>query len=667
MNRSSRLSPPRATASASPAKALWPAVAAADTADGDSAARRAELIRQSHHRSAALGLSRGERLAFEPMMRSDLGLARERNQRLYLHAAPVMQVLFEQIAGTHSMLVLTDAHGTILHTLGDAGFLARASQVALAPGENWAEHAKGTNAIGTALFDQRPTLVHADEHYIRANGFLTCSAAPIFDPRGQVLGVLDVTGDHRSYHPHTMGLVRMSARMIENHWLGDDHPRCLRLHFHAQPAFIGTLLEGIVAVDADGRLLGGNRSALEQLGLSDSSLRAQTLDSLFGTSLAGLHQHFQRPLAEPLRAVLPSGLSLHISARLNGVPHPSPKPRPRAQQQQQKQQQPTGAMPSLPPRPPAGPTLQALRTGDPGIATLVEQLQRLVGRAVPLVFTGEAGTGKQTWARAVHADSARAAGPFVAVDCSTLPPDRLEAELFGDAPSGERGSGWLLQAAGGTAYLSAVETLPPAAQARLLRLLQTGRQPAAAGGAGPLLDVVLTVGSAHPLRAAVDQGLLRADLQQHLQGCAFALPPLRLRSDLPELARQIVQACRPADAPAIAPAVLALLQGQPWPGNLRELQQLLRAAAWLSGDEGEIGLRHLPPDCQPTAVGAAAARGGLQASTAPAMPTLHDAETELIRRTLQALGGNIAAAARQLGIGRNTLYRRLRESGRGPA
>jgi transcriptional regulator of acetoin/glycerol metabolism len=624
-------------------------VAAVDIAEGDPLARRAELIRQSHHRSAALGLSRGERLAFEPMMRSDLSLARERNQRLYWHAAPVMQVLFEQIAGTHSMLVLTDAHGTILHTLGDAGFLARASRVALEPGENWAEHAKGTNAIGTALFDQRPTLVHADEHYIRANGFLTCSAAPIFDPRGQVLGVLDVTGDHRSYHPHTMGLVRMSARMIENHWLGDDHPQCLRLHFHAQPAFIGTLLEGIVAVDADGRLLGGNRSALEQLGLSDSSLRAQTLDSLFGTSLAGLHRHFQRPLAEPIRAVLTSGQSLHVSARWRAAP------RPQVQVQVQGSVRPLRPTVQPPVRVPAlaGRNLQALRTGDAGICKLVEQLQRLVGRDVPLVFIGEAGTGKQTWARAVHADSTRAAGPFVAVDCSTLPPERLEAELFGNAPADPIGSGWLLRAAGGTAYLSAIETLPLAAQARLLRLLQSGRVPAAGGDLGPPLDVVLTVGSARPLPEAVDQGRLRADLQQHLQGRAFALPPLRERQDLPELARQMVQACRPDDPPAIAPAALARLGCQRWPGNLREMQQVLRAAAWLSGDEGEIGLQHLPPDGQPTA-----------APASPAMPTLHDAESELIRRTLQALGGNISAAARQLGIGRNTLYRRLRESGR---
>ena len=174
---------------------------------------RAGVIEQSHLRCAALGLSRVERVDFEPLNRSDLTVARDRNQRLSTHAAPVMEMLFEQIVDTESMIVLTDANGTILHSVGDDEFLQRAGKVALSPGVNWAEHSKGTNAIGTALFEESPTVVHGGEHFIHANSFLTCSAAPIFDPRGNVLGVLDVTGDHRSYHTHTMGLMKMSARM----------------------------------------------------------------------------------------------------------------------------------------------------------------------------------------------------------------------------------------------------------------------------------------------------------------------------------------------------------------------------------------------------------------------------------------------------------------------
>ncbi|HSI58693.1 MAG TPA: GAF domain-containing protein, partial [Ideonella sp.] len=283
---------------------------------------RTEFIERSHQRSAALGLSRGERREFDPLIRSDLTVARERNQRLYAHAAPVMHMLFEQIVNTESMILLTDAQGTILHSVGDDGFLERAGKVALSPGENWAEHSKGTNAIGTALFEEAPTLVHAHEHFMHANSFLTCSATPIFDPRGNVLGVLDVTGDHRAYHQHTMGLVRMSARMIENHWLSDDYNNRLRLHFHSRPEFIGTLLEGIVVVGPDGRILGANRGALDQLGMGGAALRAHSLMSLFGTTPAAVYDHFRAPLSPPMQLSLPSGHPFYVSARFDWPSRP---------------------------------------------------------------------------------------------------------------------------------------------------------------------------------------------------------------------------------------------------------------------------------------------------------------------------------------------------------
>ena len=136
-----------------------------------------DTIDQSHQRCVALGVSRIERPDFSPLRRSDLTLARDRNLRLHDRAAPVMAMLYAQIVNTESMVVLCDGSGTIVHSIGDDDFLARASKVALQPGVNWSESTKGTNAIGTALIEEVPTLVHADEHYLHANHFLTCSAA----------------------------------------------------------------------------------------------------------------------------------------------------------------------------------------------------------------------------------------------------------------------------------------------------------------------------------------------------------------------------------------------------------------------------------------------------------------------------------------------------------
>ena len=158
---------------------------------------------------------------------------------------------------------------------------------------------------------------------MHANHFLTCSAAPIFDPRGDMLGVLDVSGDQRSFHQHTMGLVRMSARMIENHWLCDDNSNRLRVHFHSRVEFIGTLLEGILVIGDGGKILGANRSALDQLNVSTVSLRAHTLTSLFGTSVAALSDHFRSPLQVPMQLSVPSGARFHVHARANWAARPA--------------------------------------------------------------------------------------------------------------------------------------------------------------------------------------------------------------------------------------------------------------------------------------------------------------------------------------------------------
>lgn len=273
------------------------------------AARHLELIEQSHQRCIALGIDPNEVPELSPGPPSRLAALRERHRRLLEHAAPVMEMLVDQVVRTRSIVVLTGPLGNILHTVGDNGFLARVQQVALAPGINWSEGSKGTNAIGTALFDESPTLVHGDEHFVRANRFLTCSAAPIFDHGGRVMGVLDVTGDQRSYHPHTLALVAMAARMIEDQCFADRFRQDLRLHFHPQPARLGTVRQGTLALSRDGRILGVNRSALALLGLSAAALRVQGLEAVFGVGMALIADHGRRCPGQPLRVTPLQGAS----------------------------------------------------------------------------------------------------------------------------------------------------------------------------------------------------------------------------------------------------------------------------------------------------------------------------------------------------------------------
>ena len=658
---------------------------------------RAERIEQSHLRCTALGLTRVERPDFEPMMRGDLTVARERNQRLFTHAAPVMEMLFEQIVNTESMIVLTDAQGTILHSVGDDEFLARAGKVALAPGVNWAEQSKGTNAIGTALIEEVPVLVHAGEHFIHANSFLTCSAAPIIDPRGNMLGVLDVTGDQRSYHQHTMGLVRMSARMIENHWLSEDYGNRLRLHFHLRPEFIGTLLEGIVVVGGDGRLLGANRSALDQLDLSGAALRMHTLTSLFETTIAAVTDHFRAPLSLPMRLTLSSGRQFHASARFNGplrslmagfdgapstaTPDATPDHAPAAPRRELSPSDDAAARGRL-----SG--LHYLSTGDAQVASVVHKVQRVLNKEIPLLILGETGTGKELLARAVHQDSNRARQPFVAVNCASIPETLIEAELFGyedGAFTGARrkgASGRIVQANGGTLFLDEIGDMPLSLQARLLRVLQERCVTPLGSHKTIAVDIAVVSATHRNLRDMCAAGTFREDLYYRLNGLVVRLPALRDRSDLRTVARRIVLAEAPDAPPEISSSVMGLFERYAWPGNIRQLANVLRTAVVMAGTDAQITEEHLSEDFledvrrQPTSapsipvpapampLPAAAAMAPVEpiAAPAPSAPakTLGESEIALIQAALDAAGGNISEASKALGISRNTIYRKLR-------
>ncbi len=607
-------------------------------------------IVESHERCLSLGLTRFDEPDLSALARADLTLARERNQRLHAHAAPVMEMLFEQIVQTQSMVVLCDATGTIIHSVGDDDFLSRARKVALAPGVNWSEQAKGTNAIGTALVAEAPTLVHADEHFMQANHFLTCSAAPILDPRGNVLGVLDVTGDRHSYHQHTMALVRMSARMIENHWLSDDYRDVLRLHFHGRAEFIGTLMEGILAITPDGRIVGANRSALDQLALSGAALRRHTLPTLLGTSVGALVEHFRSPLATPLIARTVGDRPLYMVARFDWPAGFGAVPAAAAV-----------AAVALPP--PAAPAetagLAALSCGDAQMDAVAAKVRRVIDHDLPILIVGETGTGKERLARAIHAESRRAQRRFIVVNCASMP------DLPGQAGLLEQ----IAQADGGTLFLDDIGEMPAALQAQLLRVLPQRRDLAAGHHPARSSNMAVICASHQDLRASIAARAFREDLYYRLNGLALRLPPLRERSDLLALARRIVEREARPRAMVLSPEVASLLAHCPWPGNVRQLSNVLRAACALAASEQVLRREHLPDDLldewrayERSQAATPAPQVVAPAASPAAVPprSLDDIELDAIRRAVDAAQGNISEAAKRLGISRNTIYRKLR-------
>ncbi len=607
----------------------------------------------SRQRSASYGLTENSRPDYGQISHGDLSLVIEKNRALYAHALPVMETLYEQIINTHNMVILTDANGLIVHTLGDDDFLEKADKVALKPGVAWSEQSKGTNAIGTALAEQAPVLVHADEHYLRANHFLTCSAAPILDHRGNAVGVLDVTGDRHSFHKHTMALVRMSAQMIENQLFATAFQDAITLHFHSRQEFIGTLMEGIASFTPGGRFLSANRSGLFQLGLPLSALQSHTFSSLFGMPVSALFDHYRTAAPGMLNLCLHNGVRVAAKAELrlsNQIfQHVSDSPR-----------RPAAAQSAAAAATTRLSSLRYLNTGDPQVAALIDKLNKVIGRDIPILIGGETGTGKELLAQAIHNDSPRAQGPFVAVNCASIPETLIESELFGyedGAFTGARkkGSiGKILQANGGTLFLDEIGDMPLSLQARLLRVLQERMVTPLGSSKSIPVNVALICATNRNLRDLIAKNLFREDLYYRLNGLVVKLPPLRERTDLETVINKLLAAEPDAQRYTVSPDIMELFKRHNWPGNFRQLTNLLRTAMVMAGDDRQIRYEHMPDDFLEDIKMVAE-----PAAAAPAAAGLEQVALSTIRKSLAAHGGNVSSAAKALGISRNTIYRKL--------
>jgi sigma-54 dependent transcriptional regulator, acetoin dehydrogenase operon transcriptional activator AcoR len=624
------------------------------------------MIEESHRRSASYGLSEDTKPEIVPLGRTDLSLLIEQNHLLYTHAVPAMETLYEQIFNTHSMVLLTDANGLIMHTLGDDDFIEKANRVALNPGVTWSEESKGTNAIGTAIAEQTPTIVHAGEHYLRSNHFLTCSAAPILDCQGKVIGVLDVTGDQRSYHKHTMALVRMSAQMIENQLFLAAFHDVITLHFHPRPEFIGTLMEGIASFTPGGRFLSANRVGLFQLDLSLAALKSHTFSSLFGLPVSDLFDHYRTAAPGLLNLSLNNGVRVYGRAQLrltnNVFQHVAETNR--------KQDDAASHMHvEQATRRPSG--LRYLNTGDPQVAAVIEKVQKVLGRDIPILVVGETGTGKELLAQAIHNDSPRAKGPFVAVNCASIPETLIESELFGyedGAFTGARkkGSiGKILQANGGSLFLDEIGDMPLNLQARLLRVLQERVvTPLGSTKSIPVNVELICATNCNP-RDMIAKGKFREDLYYRINGLVVKLPPLRERTDLEPVIEKILAAESTEVHHTVSPEIMELFKKHSWPGNFRQLTNLLRTAMVMAGDEQEIRREHLPDDfldnIEIAKIECIETHESLNLTDHSIVSdaNLEGIKLSAIQKALEANGGNVSAAAKTLGVSRNTIYRKI--------
>jgi transcriptional regulator of acetoin/glycerol metabolism len=589
-------------------------------------------ILASWHRCRQQGLVANACPDVTPVERHALSEMQEQYEALRRMCRPELETLYASANQAGSIVILTAPDGFILDALGNANFLDKAARVALRPGSPWNESATGTNAIGTALIERCPVEVRGGEHYYAPHRVLSCSASPIFDPRGGVVGVLDLSGEASVHHLHALGMVQLAVEQIEHRLFEYDFDGADIVRIQPDPDLLGTAREGMLVFEAH-RLVAANRHALRLLGVDWSELGKRRYDELFSSALP-------RP-GSLVGMRCQSGEMLH--ARRDPLGHNSVSSRvPRSTR-------------TKPIRSPAAVFSAALDAEiDRGV--------RLLNADIPLLLQGETGTGKEVVARELHKRSLRSGAAFIAVNCAALPENLIESELFGYMPGAFTGArregapGLLRDADGGTLFLDELGDMPLGMQSRLLRVLQEREVTPLGGSRAHAIDITVIAATHRELASAVARGEFRADLYYRIAQSTLRLPALREHLDLASVIRQLWHALGGEQIPMhLAPELVEDLAAMSWPGNLRQLVGLLRSFMAL----GEVGATLTRDDLPADLKGPHPRSTPLAANLSGSLQSI---EQQAIDVAISNCDGNVAAAARKLGVSRSTIYRRLGQS-----
>jgi transcriptional regulator of acetoin/glycerol metabolism len=608
---------------------------AADGVGAQAAARHEQVIRDSWLRCVQqhrLDPARMQEAVILPQAR--LREHQDQMEALLQIARHGLESLYSKVAGLGYVVLLTDARGVTVDFLGDLVFEPSLRKAGLYLGADWSEHHAGTCGVGTCISTGQALTVHLDDHFDATHIPLTCTTAPVYDSAGQLSAVLDISqlssNQPKESQHLALQLVKMYAHDIENAAFLHRHRHDWVLRLSHAPQFLDVQPDYLLALDANGRVVGHNRRA--QLVLQKGEpLLGMGFEQLFGLPFGQIGRFVMTQPSDQRAVMLAGGKQLVF---LSAVPPPA---------------RPVASAPREERRVPA--PLAALSAGDAALDRQVERVARLVNTPISLLITGETGSGKEYFAKAVHTASERRSRPFVAVNCAAIPEHLIESELFGHLPGSFSGAspkgkrGLIAEADGGTLFLDEIGDMPLALQARLLRVLSE-REVLPVGATKPVPVNIRVIAATHaPLEQLVLAGRFRDDLYYRLKGAHIQLPPLRERSDLGAMITRLL------GGRAITPAALQRLLAHRWPGNLRELRNVLDYAASLCAD-GPIDLDDLP-ELQ-------VARLPLRADAGEAA---HDDGPEALLQALRAAHWNVSAVARAMGLSRMTLYRRMKRAG----
>jgi transcriptional regulator of acetoin/glycerol metabolism len=597
------------------------------------------------------------------------------HQQLLAVAQPFMADLYAIVKGTGFVVVLADENGHLLEILGDEGAKERPMTSNFFVGASWHERDAGTNAIGTALEERQPIQVTGPEHYCRKHHCLTCSAAPLFDPEENLIGVLDISGAYQGAHMHTLGMVVAAAKAISAQLRIRSKNRQLAMANKKLVSFFNMVSDGLLILDQQGAITELNPAA-------ERIFRKKPLE-LTGVKLINLLVEDGREKHKVLELLETAG---EMEVLLDtGQGHC---------------QCLASAKPSLDERGTTNGSFVTLRPIK-AVRHLVHrysgysaslQFSDIVGKsremqeaielaklsaqtASNVLLQGESGTGKEIFAQSIHNQSDRRPAPFIPLNCGAIPRELLGSELFGYEEGAFTGAcrggkpGKFELAAGGTLFLDEIGDMPLEQQALLLRVIQEKRMTRIGGIKVIPVDVRLICATHKNLLEKVREGTFRQDLYYRLNVMSITIPPLRERiDDILPLFQYFLDKIGSdrGHRLMVDRDVMHYLYAYPWPGNVRELQNVVERATNLAVS-GTVTVHQLPVEIL-----------GRQGPPPPAVPSCdqngdevsmaqrqqwawqrRDREKNRLLHLLNAYEGNVTRVARELGVSRKTVYNRM--------
>ncbi|WP_417050283.1 sigma-54-dependent Fis family transcriptional regulator [Dysosmobacter welbionis] len=573
------------------------------------------------------------------------------NKDLLDTALPVMQSVYEIVEQSHFLLVLTDSVGYVLETIGDMDIQKKSNDLQFLKGSLWSDLEVGSNAIGMALDYDTAIQTVGPEHYGRLHHNWTCSAAPIHGASGEVIGCLDLSGDVHSAHLHTLGLVVAAAFSIETMLIRLQSTRLMREALNGSEG-------SVVLLDDEFHPIWINKAAEKFLGLSINELEnADFREMLPDVDWGQLQQWNQKGQYITNDTRLTTGKCIYDCS---AVITPTLDANRRTFTVNLKQQEHLIASVNKVSGNRANYTFSSIYAQDPQMKKVVQLAQKYAHYDGAVLIEGESGTGKELFAQAIHNESSRAKGPFVAVNCASLPRDLIESELFGYEKGAFTGAlregnpGKFELANHGTLFLDEIGEMPLEFQAKLLRAVESLRIRRLGGTQERKLDLRVIAATNRNLRHEAEQGRFRQDLYYRLNVLKLDIPPLRERPlDIGFCAKAFLERFNqkyPEQRKEMSPDYLDALQQYDWPGNVRELQNSMERTFYacntdvLTADDFRFVITGMTVSDKKENCGQKNKR-------------------EEILAVLRSAEGRAEVAAQKLGISRATFYRMCKRYG----